>query len=97
MANKITQEQIEQINELYLVYRVKSRVAKEVGVSAASVTKYIIDGYISKKNRVESKCTAEINERGLVDFLKENGDETIKELSDAEWVDMKELQKEVFE
>lgn len=97
MANKITQEQIEQINELYLIYKVKSKVAKEVGVSAASVSKYIIDGYISKENRVESKCSAEVNERGLVDFLKVNDDETIKELSKAEWEDLKELQKEVFE
>ena len=45
MAKKITDEQIELINEVYFQCKVKTQTAKIVGVSVASVTKYLIDGY----------------------------------------------------
>lgn len=97
MANRITQEQIEQINELYLIYGVKSRVAKEVGVSAASVTKYLIDGYVSKNGRVELDCEVEPNFDGLFLWFQNGGEyDKIKELSPIEEKDLKKLQKEIF-
>ena len=52
---RITPEQIEQINEVYAECGVKSRTAKIVGVSVASVTKYLQEGYIPKAQRQEVK------------------------------------------
>ena len=45
MANRITEEQKLEINKLYYEIGVKSRVAKIMGISAASVSKYIIPGW----------------------------------------------------
>lgn len=41
MAQRITQEQIEQINRLYQTYGTYAAVAREVGCSATTVKKYI--------------------------------------------------------
>ena len=53
MAIKVTEEIIKQINELYLEYGVKKKVADIVGCSPATVTKYLIDGYVSERDNVE--------------------------------------------
>ena len=45
---KITDEIKEQINELYCELGVKSHVAKALGISASTVSKYIVDGYVPK-------------------------------------------------
>ena len=52
---RITPEQIEQINEVYAECGVKSRTAKIVGVSVASVNKYLQADYIPKAQRQEVK------------------------------------------
>lgn len=41
MAKAITPEQIKKIHELYALYGVKARVAKELGISASTVSKYL--------------------------------------------------------
>ena len=45
---KITDEVIEQINELYCELKVKSHVAKALGISASTVSKYIVPNYVCK-------------------------------------------------
>lgn len=55
---RITEEQIIQINEVYAECGVKSRTAKIVGVSVASVSKYLIPNYKKKADRVEFKFDA---------------------------------------
>ena len=53
MAIKVTPEVIEQINELYCQIGIKSQVAKIIGCSASTVSKYIIKDYKPKAERVE--------------------------------------------
>ena len=45
MASKITVEQIKQINDLYLKYKTYAAVAREIGVSASTVKKYVDPNY----------------------------------------------------
>lgn len=96
MAKRITEDQIRDINELYLELGVKKRVAEIVGCSPATVTKYLIPGYVSRANQAElppfdeSKIVgpkAYASYQELMDDCK---------LSEEEWAAMKEIQKEVL-
>ena len=96
MAIKITDEVIEQINELYLNCGVKAQVARIIGCSPATVTKYIIPNYVGKANQPapppfdESKIVgpkAYASYQELMDSCM---------LSEEEWNEMKEIQKEVL-
>ena len=42
MANKVTNEDILRINELYYKYKVYAEVARQTGFSASTVKKYVI-------------------------------------------------------
>lgn len=96
MANKVTDEEIELINELYLELGVKARVAEAVGRSASTVSRYIIPGYVSKKDRVEappfdeSKITGPKEYKSWANFFGNCM------LTDEEWADMREIQKGVM-
>lgn len=96
MARKITDEDIEKINELYYELKVKTQVAKIVGCSAATVSKYIIPNYIPKSQRVEappfdeSKITGPKHYDSWADFFANCI------LTDEEWTDMREIQKGVM-
>lgn len=52
MAKKITDEQKEQINELYFENKNKSLTARLLGISPVSVARYIVPNYIPKDQRV---------------------------------------------
>lgn len=56
MANRITEEQKIQINELYYENHNKSLTARTLGISVASVNKYLIPNYIPQSQRCEIKC-----------------------------------------
>ena len=45
MANKVTSEDILQINELYYKHKTYAEVARQTGFSASTVKKYIIPGW----------------------------------------------------
>lgn len=45
MANKVTNEDILRINELYYKYKVYAEVARQTGFSASTVKKYVISGW----------------------------------------------------
>ena len=96
MAKKITDDEIELINELYLELGVKARVAEAVGRSASTVSKYIIPGYVSKKDRVvappfdESKITGPKKYKDWNEFFSDCM------LIEGEWVEMKKIQEEVM-
>ena len=96
MATKVTPEMIEEINELYIQLGVKAQVARQVGVSASTVSKYIIPNYIPKSNRVISKCDIEptYDFKMFMGTIGSMGN--MCELSEEEWADLKELQKEVM-
>ena len=53
MAVKVTEEEIERINELYCELGVKARVAEIVGRSASTISRYIIPNYVPKAQRIE--------------------------------------------
>ena len=97
MAKRITPEMIEQINELYCQIGIKSRVAKELGISASSVSKYIQDGYIPKAERkIEKKFDKEPQGLNINDITSRSKEEFmyfLTHLSEEEWADLKELQK----
>lgn len=96
MANKVTDEEIELINELYLELGVKARVAEAVGRSASTVSRYIIPGYVSKKDRAEvppfdeSKITGPKKYEGWKEFFNDCM------LTESEWAEMREIQKGVM-
>lgn len=95
MANKVTDEEIILINELYLEIGVKARVAEIVGRSASTVSRYIIAGYVSQKEKVEAPPFDMSLIKDLVfGSFKEFADACV--LTDEEWAEMREMQKEIF-
>lgn len=94
MARKITDEQIIQINEEYLLDPVKSHVAKKVGVSASTVSKYLIEGYVSQKQKVIQKTNHSLPSVNDINLGNDWGD--ICKLSEDEWKELKELQKTII-
>ena len=98
MARKITDEQIELINEVYFQCKVKTQTAKIVGVSVASVTKYLIDGYVPKamrKNIEFNGTPSMISKKELEEITWELFLLKAK-LSEEETAEMRELQKEIY-
>ena len=53
MARKVTDKDIMDMNEAYLLCKTYSGVAAATGWSASTVRKYIILGYTSKKEKVQ--------------------------------------------
>jgi hypothetical protein len=95
MATKVTPEIIEEINELYVELGVKAQVARKIGLSASTVSKYIIPNYIPKKDRVISTSHSEPT-MDFKDFMGEVGKMgNMCVLSEEERLDLIELQKEV--
>ena len=93
MAARITPEQIEQINEVYAQCGVKTKTAKIVGVSVASVSKYLVEGYIPKAARAVCEFTKEPKPiTDLKSFLDNLN--SITKLTNEEWEDMQKLQRE---
>lgn len=99
---KITPEIQEQINILYLKLGTKVAVAKEIGCSAVTVSKYIIPNFVLPENRKEEIFEGEVkNADDMINILNNasNTPQKICEycmLSDEEWQQLKELQKEVY-
>lgn len=93
MANKVTQEEIELINELYCELKVKARVAEAVGRSVSTVSKYIIPDYVPKADRV--KIVFEGEPIGCEEMIK-NFSIGIFSLSEEERADLETLKKEIF-
>jgi transposase-like protein len=97
---KITDEIKIQINELYLELGVKKKVADIVGCSPATVSKYIIEGYVSQKDREpapefdESKIVGPAALLDMVNSWQEFADSCM--LTAEEWAEMKEIQKGVM-
>ena len=93
---KITDEVIEQINELYLECGVKAQVARIVGCSPATVTKYIIPGYVSKANQAELPSFDESKIVGPAYYTSYQQLMDACKLTEEEWNEMKEIQKGVM-
>lgn len=98
MAKQVTEEEIILINELYLEWGVKKKVAEIVGRTPATITKYLIPNYVSQKK----KTSSQIFDTSKIVPAEELKKMTFAEfaeyclLSEEEWDSMKELQKEVL-
>lgn len=95
MAKRITEEMKVQINELYIEYGVKKRVAEILGISPSTVSKYIIPNYKSQK---ETKIEFSTPPRGCRAFIKDIMDDFCDacRLTEEEWDELKKFQKEYF-
>lgn len=96
MAKRITEDQIQDINELYFELGIKKRVAEIIGCSPSTVSKYIIPGYIPKSQRVEAPPFDESKITGPTHY--NSWDEFFQSciLTDEEWEEMREIQKGVM-
>ena len=106
MAVKVTEEEIERINELYCELGVKSRVAEIVGRSASTVSRYIIPNYVPKAQRVKIVFDKEPNDcGGLIMKINDdlaNGCEVMEailkncSMAADEYEDLQKLKEEIF-
>ena len=100
MAKKITDEQKEQINELYFENKNKSLTARLLGISPASVARYIVPNYIPKDQRVVEVFSGRpsvisMDKIALFDGAAHLG-YFLTHIMDDEKEDMEKLQKGIF-
>lgn len=97
---KITDEVIEQINELYCELKVKSHVAKALGISASTVSKYIVPNYVCKADRVVEVFSGRPSVISVDKIASFDGAAHLgyflTHIMDDEKEDMEKLQKGIF-
>ena len=95
---RITEEMKVQINELYYRLGVKAQVARELGISPASVTRYLIPDYVPAATRQVIECNATPTiPIDFINALAEGGDFVeLTKLTAAEQTEMEELRKEIY-
>lgn len=99
LSKKITEEQRIQINELYAQIGIKSKVAKILGISPVSVSKYLIDNYVPQNQREREKFQGKPQDFPQEILNLEKGEDiatALIQLSQKEKEQLKELQKEIF-
>lgn len=94
MVNKITQDKIIEINIAYLKYKTYSGAAKEVGVSAGTVKKYVIPNFIPLEMTEKVKFNGELPQFGTFEIPDSNWSDWCK-LSPVEEEEIKILWKEL--
>lgn len=99
MANKVTQENIIKMNEIYLKCGTYAETARRTGFSASTVKKYIIPNYISKEAIVITNPFS-TNDIPAFDKTKFVGidfsADMLYQLSDEEKKEVEELWKEML-
>ena len=97
---KITDEVIEQINELYCELKVKSHVAKALGISASTINKYIVPDYIPKDQRVVEVFSGRPSVISMDKIASFDGAAHLgyflTHMTEDEKKDIEQLQKEIF-
>lgn len=100
MGKKITDEQKEQINELYFENKNKSLTARLLGISPASVARYIVPNYIPKDQRVMRVFSGRPSIISMDKINSFDGAANIgyffTHIIEDEKEDMEKLQKEIF-
>ena len=94
MANKVTQEDIIRINDLYLKLKTKAAVTRATGFSASTVSKYIIKDYVPKEEIKVERFNEELPAFNVDDFVDVNFSRLCL-LSEVEKIEMKILWKEL--
>lgn len=92
---RITEEQKVEINELYASNHNKSLTARILGISPASVSKYIIDGYVPKAQRIEIPKFSKLpkGSEHLREFVEENGSLIEIRITTEEWEELEQMRK----
>lgn len=95
MASKITNEQIIQMNILYLKYKTYAAVAREVGCAPSTVKKYIQPNFVNPEELEVKHFEGELPllNKELFSNIENWGELCV--LSDKEREDIKELWKEI--
>lgn len=96
MAQRVTQDDIIKMNNLYLQLHTYAAVAREVGFSASTVKKYIIKNYAPPAKLVKQEFhLSDLPKSNYTAFnmVKNWGDMCV--LSDKEKEEIKELWKEL--
>ena len=96
MANKITEEDILNINKAYLELKTYSGVARKLGFSPATVKKYIIPNFvIVKDENIKRFNTNDLRSLDLDMFRIKDWDKLIQ-ISDEEMKEIEDLWKELI-
>lgn len=93
----VTKEMIVKINELYAEYGVKAQVARELGISASTVSKYIAPNYVPEAQRPHEDFDLEEYHRRIAGFVlpKRRLNERLLEYEEGELEEVRRLQKEL--
>jgi len=102
MANRITEAQKEEINKLYYEIGVKAEVARRMGISAASVARYVIPGWkpVSELPEIDIKISKPEGPQELILAMSCHPVSAAAafceacKLTDEEWIGMKNVQAE---
>lgn len=73
---RVTQEEIKEMNELYLQYKTYSAVAREVGRAPSTVKRYIDPNYKHEEEIIELKPInwEELNNAPIIDVIGKEWD-----------------------
>lgn len=85
----IDQNKIKEINILYVKYKTYAAVARELGIAASTVKKYIIPNFTLDVNKVE--FNSPIPEPKRIEYS-----EKMCDLTEEEFEEVKELWKEIM-
>lgn len=94
----ITNEKIKEINDLYYTLGVKAQVAREMGISASTVSKYVIDGYIPEEMIEREEVDLEGMRNRIEEFvldLKTINPNSILTLTEEEKEEIEDLWEEM--
>lgn len=97
MGRVISQEKIQEINEVYFVTRTYSGTAQKVGVSPATVKKYLIPNYepkasVNQKKIIFDKEIKPFNDKMFIDEIYWGN---LCIMQKDEYEEIKELWKEI--
>lgn len=90
----ITQNEIKQINELYLQLKTYAAVSRATGFSPATVKKYVKDGYGSVDESKIKRFEGNLPDMDLSKFMCDDWRDLCV-LSDEEITEIRELWKEI--
>lgn len=99
---KITPEIAEKINILYLELGTKAAVAREIGCSPSTVSRYIVPNFVPPAERTMENFEKEVGNADWLISLLQNSESAASRLceicllSEEEKAQLKTLQKEIF-
>lgn len=96
MANKVNQEDILNINRLYLRLKTYAAVARQTGFSPSTVKKYVVPGFQEVEEKAVRRYTGNLPVSIDLSNFDSNNWNTLCVLSDEEREEIKELWEEIL-